>query len=91
MNAKLCSQRCSPSTRPKPLGFTWGTIEQRTGLTKGQVGRRLKIAGISTRDYRTGQSDLARKVMDLAHQDSREYFNTMVSKVRRYLIEEKAA
>lgn len=67
------------------LGFPYKTIAQQTGLSKGQVGYRLKCAGISPMDYRHGTSELAKKIMALAHEDSKEFFDTVVSKVRYYL------
>jgi len=67
------------------LGFTYKAIGRQTNLTEGQVGYRLKIAGVSSRDYRRGESDLATKIMVIAREDSRAFFDTMASQIRKYL------
>lgn len=66
-------------------GFTQQTIADHTGLTRCQVAGELHRCGISTMDYRRGESELARRVIGVVDQASKEYFNTIVSTVRRYL------
>ena len=48
------------------FGMTMNTIAQFTGLTKGQVGYRLKKAGIRTTDFRNGKGDFASMVFGVA-------------------------
>jgi hypothetical protein len=67
------------------LGFPHKTIAKATGLKEGQVGYRLKCGGVSTMEYRRGETLLAQRVIQAAKEDSREYFNTMISNIRRYL------
>ena len=45
------------------LGFSYRLINSRTGLTKHQIGYRLRKAGIRLRDYREGQSEFSRYVL----------------------------
>jgi hypothetical protein len=66
-------------------GFGYDRISKETGLTKGQVGYRLKMLGISPMDYRRGTSELAKKIIKLISEDKQRYFDMMVSNVRRYL------
>jgi hypothetical protein len=67
------------------LGFPYKTIAKCVNLSKGQVGYRLKIAGVSPLDYRRGESELAQRVMAIASEDSKKFFDTMASTIRRYL------
>jgi len=68
-------------------GMTHDTIARSTGLTTNAVTYRLKMAGIKTSDYRQGQSDLAKKIIQFASEDSKRYFDTLVSSFRKYLKE----
>lgn len=68
-------------------GFGYDYMSKVTGLSKGQIGYRLKMLGMSPKDWRNGQSILAQKVTNLISEDSKRYFETMVSNIRRYLKE----
>jgi hypothetical protein len=67
------------------LGFTYEAIGRATNLTKAQVGYRLHLAGISPSEYRRGESSLAQRIMKIANEDSRQYFDTIASQIKRYL------
>ncbi len=66
-------------------GFPYKTIARHTGYTEGQVGYRIKLLGISPMDYRHGENELSRKVIAFIKEDSRKYFDTLVSQIKRYL------
>lgn len=66
-------------------GFTAETIAKRTGFTEGQVRYRMKLLGISTTKYRRGENELAKKVIECIDENSKRFFDTIVSNVRRYL------
>jgi len=67
------------------MGFTYKTIAANVGLSIAQVGYRCKAAGISPTQYRRGESDLAKRMLVLAHTDSQAYFDTVSSKIRKLL------
>lgn len=71
-------------------GMSYAVMSERTGLTKGQIGRTLRRHGIYPTQYRRGETLLARRVIALAHEDSRQYFDTLVSAIRRGLPEQSA-
>lgn len=73
------------------VGIAHWKIAERTGLTPYQVAYRLKAAGISTTAYRRGETELAKKVMDMAHQDSQAYFDSIASNIRKHLKEQNEA
>lgn len=66
-------------------GFPYKTIAKHTGYSEGQVGYRLKLLGISPMDYRHGENELARRLIAFIKEDSRKYFDTIVSNIKRYL------
>ena len=68
-------------------GFTHDAIAASTNMTRNAVTYRLKMAGIKTSDYRQGQSELAKKIIQFASEDSKRYFDTLVSTFRKYLKE----
>lgn len=46
------------------LGFSTQAIADETGLSKGQVLYRLRLAQVKRADYRNGKSDTAERVLD---------------------------
>ncbi len=45
------------------LGFSCSLIRQKTGLSNGQVGYRLRLTELQVTKYRAGESPIARKVL----------------------------
>jgi len=84
LNGKATKADCKALLLAR-LGFPYKTIARETGLTEGQIAYRLSIAGISPRDYRNGDTSLAQRVIAACDEESREFFNTVMSNVRRYL------
>lgn len=48
------------------LGMSAKCISERTGLSSGQIYGRLRMAGISVKDYRDGRTDFSQKVIAIA-------------------------
>ena len=48
------------------MGFYYRTIAARTGLSIGQVGRRLRMFGVRVKSYRDGSSPVAHRVVEAA-------------------------
>lgn len=49
------------------MGFSTDFIQAKTGLSPGQIGYRLKRAGVKRAEYRSGNSALARMVLGQLH------------------------
>lgn len=68
-------------------GMAYKVMSERTGLTKGQISVVLRRHGVYPTQYRRAETLLARRVVALAHEDSRKYFDTIVSAIQRGLPE----
>lgn len=66
-------------------GLTGEAIAKETGLTVHQVRYRLKLLGISTMDYRRGQNFVARALIKAVDEESKRYFDTIQSNIKRFL------
>lgn len=69
-------------------GLTGETIAKETGYTIHQVRYRLKILGISAMDYRRGQNFVARALIKAVNEDSKHYFDTIQSNIKKFLKEQ---
>lgn len=49
------------------MGFDTEFIRRKTGLSPGQIGYRLKLAGVKRVEYRNGRSKLAQVVLGQLH------------------------
>lgn len=68
-------------------GMAYRLMSEKTGLSKSQIGRVLRRHGVYPTQYRRGETLLARRVVALAHEDSRQYFDTIVSAIQKGLPE----
>lgn len=69
----------------KLWGFPWKTIAKATGKSVSQVGYRLKCMNIKTSEFRRGETDMAQRAIQFCREESKEYFNTIQSQIRKYL------
>lgn len=69
----------------KFFGFPWKTIAKATGKSVSQVGYRLKCAGIKTSEFRNGETAISQRAIGFCQTESREYFNSIQSEIRKYL------
>lgn len=67
------------------LGMSGQCIADRTGLSVGQVFGRLKMAGISLKDYRNGRTEFAQKVIAIAHEEAGHTLNDIKDMIRKAL------
>ena len=66
-------------------GFGAKVIAARCSLSVAQVYYRLRLAGVSSRQYQRGLSPLAKIELEQARRDSTAFYETIQSKIRRYL------
>lgn len=65
------------------LGFTSNFIRKSTGLTFGQIGYRLKRAGVVRADYRNGLSKPATMVIRAVHETMNRRLDQFYPTMRR--------
>lgn len=65
------------------LGFSYDVISRRTGLSKGQIGLRLKQTNSQLRRYRNGESHLAQNVIQASIEDTRDWVAKLRAEVKK--------
>lgn len=64
------------------MGFSTKLIMEETGLTACQISYRLKMAAIKRADYRNGNSDMAKRMMEHAPSSKASIRSIMGLKVK---------
>lgn len=72
-------------------GFSYKLIARRTGLTIGQVGRRIKLTDSSPKRYRNGETTLARRIAESVHEDVDAQMKEIDGTIRKQLQEQHEA
>jgi hypothetical protein len=69
------------------LGFSMELISQRTGLSKGAIGYRMKLFNIKLADYRNGASPVSQRILDVASADSKRLMDQIKVHISRVQLE----
>jgi hypothetical protein len=72
------------------LGFSMNLISERTGLSKGAIGYRLKLLKIKVADYRNGTSPVSQRILDVATSDSRKLMGEIKHHMKQLQLELKS-
>jgi len=67
-------------------GFSYKYIQQRTGLSKAQITRRLRQTNSQLKHYREGTTPLAHRIADSVHKDIDAQLKDIRNQLRQKLL-----
>lgn len=67
------------------LGMSAKLISEKTGLTPAQIYGRLRMAGISVKDYRDGRTEFSQRVIAIAGDEAHHAIEDIKAQIRQLL------